>query len=48
MVLMAKLASKLLPLASVYRPMAQVHGANEALMVREVQAHDGNSPPCPH
>ena len=30
MVLMAKLPSKLLPLASVYRPKAQVH----ALMVR--------------
>ena len=34
MVLMAKLPSKLLPLASVYRPTAQVHTANDALMVR--------------
>ena len=34
MVLMAKLPSKLLPLASVYRPTAQVHAANNALMVR--------------
>ena len=34
MVLMAKLPSKLLPLASVYRPTAQVHAANDALMVR--------------
>ena len=34
MVLMARLPSKLLPLASVYRPTAQVHAANDALMVR--------------
>ena len=34
MVLMAKLRSKLLPVASVYRPTAQVHAANDALMVR--------------
>ena len=34
MVLMAKLPSKLLPLASVYRPTAQVHAANDALMVQ--------------
>ena len=34
MVLMAKLPSKLLPLASVYRPTARVHAANDALMVR--------------
>ena len=34
MVLMAKLPSKLLPLASVYRPTAKVHAANDALMVR--------------
>ena len=34
MVLMAKLPSKPLPLANVYRPTAQVHAANDALMVR--------------
>ena len=34
MVLMAKLPSKLLSLASVYRPTARVHAANDALMVR--------------
>ena len=34
MVLMAKLPSKLLPLASVYRPTAKVHTANDALMVK--------------
>ena len=34
MVLMAKLPSKLLPLASIYRPTAQVHAANDAQMVR--------------
>ena len=34
MVLMAKPPSKLLPLASVYHPTAQVHTANDALMVR--------------
>ena len=34
MVLMTKLPSKLLPLASVYRPTAKVHAANDALMVR--------------
>ena len=34
MVLMAKLPSKLLPLAGVYRPTAQVHAANDAVMVR--------------
>ena len=34
MVLMVKLPSKLFPLASVYRPTAQVHAANDALMVR--------------
>ena len=34
MVLMAKLPSKLLPLASVYRPKSQVHTTNDALMVR--------------
>ena len=34
MVLMAKLLSKLLALASVYRPTAKVHAANDALMVR--------------
>ena len=33
MVLMAKLPSKLLPLASVYRPTAQVQAANDAVMV---------------
>ena len=33
-VLMAKLPSKVLPLASVYRPTAQVHAANNALMVQ--------------
>ena len=34
MVLMAKLPSKLLPMASAYRPTAQVHAANDGLMVR--------------
>ena len=34
MVLMAKLPSKLLSLASVYRPTARVHTANDALMFR--------------
>ena len=34
MVLMAKLPSKLLSLASVYRPTAQVHATNNALMIR--------------
>ena len=34
MVLMAKLQSKLLPLASIYRTTAQVHTANDTLMVR--------------
>ena len=34
MVLMAKLRSKLLPLAGVYHPTAQVHAPNDALMVR--------------
>ena len=34
MVLMAKLPSKLPPLASFYRPTAQVHAGNDALMVR--------------
>ena len=34
MVLMRKLPIKLLPLTSVYRPTAQVHAANDALMVR--------------
>ena len=34
MVLMAKLPSKLFPLACVYRPAAQVHAVNDALVVR--------------
>ena len=34
MVLMAKVPSKLLSLASVYRPTARVHAANDTLMVR--------------
>ena len=34
MVLMAKLPSKQLPLASVYCPTAKVHAANDALVVR--------------
>ena len=34
MVLMAKLLSKLFPLASVYRPTAKVHAAVDALMIR--------------
>ena len=34
MVLMAKLPTKLLALASVYRPTAEVHAANDPLMVR--------------
>ena len=33
-VLMAKLLSKLLPLAGVYHPTAQVHAANDVLVVR--------------
>ena len=43
MVLMAKLPSKLLPLASVYRPTAQVHVANDALMVRGYKHITGTS-----
>ena len=43
MVLMAKLPSKLLPLASVYRPTAQVHAANDALMVRGYKHMTGTS-----
>ena len=43
MVLMAKLPSKLLPLASVYRPRAQVHAANDALMVRAYKHMTGIS-----
>ena len=43
MVLMAKLPSKLLPLASVYRPTAQVHAANDALMVRAYKHMTGFS-----
>ena len=34
MVLIAKLPSKLLPMASVYRLTTQVHAANDALMVQ--------------
>ena len=33
MVLLAKLPSKLLPLVDVYGPTAEVHAANDALMV---------------
>ena len=43
MVLMAKLPSKLLPLASVYRPTAQVHVANDALMVTGYKHMTGTS-----
>ena len=43
MVLMAKLPSKLLSLASVYRPTAQVHAANDALMVRAYKRVTGIS-----
>ena len=43
MVLMAKLPSKLLPVASVYRPTAQVHAANDALMVRGYKHMTGTS-----
>ena len=43
MVLMAKLPSKLLPLASVYRPTAYVHAANDALMVRAYKHMTGIS-----
>ena len=43
MVLMAKLPSKLLLLASVYRPTAQVHAANDALMVRGYKHLTGTS-----
>ena len=43
MVLMAKLPSKLLPLASVYRPTAQVHAANDTLMVRGYKHMTGTS-----
>ena len=43
MVLMAKLPSKLLPLASVYRPTAQVHAANNTLMVRGCKHMTGNA-----
>ena len=43
MVLMAKLPSKLLSLASVYRPTTQVHAANDALMVRAYKHMTGVS-----
>ena len=43
MVLMAKLPSKLIPLASVYRTTAQVHAANETLMVRGYKHMTGTS-----
>ena len=43
MVLMARLPSKLLPLASVYRPTAQLHAANDALMVRGYKHMTGTS-----
>ena len=43
MVLMAKLPSKPLPVASVYRPTAQVHAANDALMVRGYKHMTGTS-----
>ena len=43
MVLMAKLPSKLLRLASVYRPTAQVRAANDALMVRAYKHMTGMS-----
>ena len=43
MVLMAKLPSKLLSLASVYRPTAQVHAANDAVMVRAYKQVTGTS-----
>ena len=43
MVLMAKLPSKLLSLASVYRPTARVHAANDALMVRAYKHMTGIS-----
>ena len=43
MVLMAKLPSKLLPLASTYRPTAQVHAAKDALMVRAYKHMTGIS-----
>ena len=46
MVLMAKLPSKLLPRASVYRPTAQVHAANDALVVRGYK-HTRESPAMP-
>ena len=41
MVLMAKLPSKLLPLASVYRPKAQVHATNDALVVHSYKHMTG-------
>ena len=43
MVHIAKLPSKLLPLASVYRPTAYVHAANDALMVRGYKHMTGSS-----
>ena len=43
MVLMAKLPSKLLPLANVYRPTGQVHAANDALMVKGYKHMMGTS-----
>ena len=43
MVLMAKLPSKLLSLASAYRPTARVHAANDALMVRAYKHMTGIS-----
>ena len=43
MVLMAKLRSKLLSVASIYCPTAQVHAANDALMVRGYKHMTGTS-----
>ena len=45
MVLMVKLPSKLLPLASVYRPTAQVHAANDTVMVRGYKPMTGTPRP---
>ena len=47
MVLMAKLPSKSLPLASIYRPTAKAHAANDALMVRAYKHMTGISRHAP-
>ena len=43
LVFMAELPSKLLPLANVYRPTAEVHAANDAPMVKGYKHMTGTS-----